>query len=269
MRFAPKKTHFKVDVPAATTDRPSVLAFAFTKGGSTLLYNILQMLSPSVGLSYFSVANHLHDLNQRIDARLASIGPAFQPEGYCYGGFRSFPYYPLPLMHKSQAVLLVRDPRDMLTSLYFSEAFSHIVPGEPEPGSAAEELLKHRARALSLSIDNYAIENMGRYSSVFGAYLAQYMHLRPNVAIYRYEDIIYAKRDWIADLCTWYGWSVPKNVIDRVLARVDILPDAARPQEHVRQVAPGDHVRHLRPETIEILDGVFHDYLRLFEYSKG
>jgi hypothetical protein len=266
LRFSPHIIATPVEVPPAAGSHPSVLAFAFAKGGSTLLYNILQLLAPAAGVTYASVSNILHGRNQRGDRRPSRIGKVFAPEGYCFGGYRDFPIYPIPLLHSARTLWLVRDPRDMLTSLYHSIARSHTLPGAPEPGSATEWLLRQRAVAQSQTLDEFCLANIHRYTKAFEGYLAQYMHWRPNVAIHRYEDVIFQKRAWIADICDWYGWTVPEAAVERVLARVDVLPEAERPDQHIRQVRPGDHARTLAPATIEALNDAFGEYLLMFGY---
>jgi hypothetical protein len=127
-------------------------------------------------------------------------------------------------------------------------------------------LLRQRAVAQSQTLDEFCLANIHHYTKAFEGYLAQYMHWRPNVAIHRYEDVIFQKRAWIADICDWYGWTVPEAAVERVLARVDVLPEAERPDQHIRQVRPGDHARTLAPATIEALNDAFGEYLLMFGY---
>ncbi|WP_376093816.1 sulfotransferase domain-containing protein [Roseomonas sp. CCTCC AB2023176] len=267
MRFVPRRQFFPVQPPPTDGTHPSCFAFAFAKGGSTLLYDILTLLAPHAGVTYFSVSNHLYGKNVRADRRPSHIGSVLKPTGYCYGGYRDFPFYAIPMLHEAQVVFLVRDPRDMLTSLYYSVALSHGLPGEPEPGSATEALLRARERALGQTPDEFCLANVHRYTRMFEGYLAQFFHWRPNVATYRYEDVIYAKRDWIRDICAWYGWMVTEAAVDEVLERVDVVPTSERPEEHIRQVRPGDHARRLKPATIAALNDILGEYLLLYGYA--
>jgi hypothetical protein len=83
---------------------------------------------------------------------------------------------------------------------------------------------------------------------------AQGFHWRTNVATYRYEDVIFKKRIWIDDLCSWFGWDISSDLKGSVAARFDVVVDVERPDQHIRQVKPGNHRRHLRKETIDDSD---------------
>ena len=84
------------------------------------------------------------------------------------------------------------------------------------------------------------------------------------VRIYRYEDVIFKKREWLADMCAWFGWNVSEKKINAIADKNDILPKAENEAQHIRQATPGDHKRKLRPETIEQLSGAIWQGARLF-----
>ena len=266
MQFRPTPIKHSLSLPPAISSGDSVLAFSFAKAGSTLLYDILHVLSPAAGLVYFSIEDQLFAQNVSPVRRPTQIGNILNPTGYCFGGFRQFPAFPVPILHSSRVVFLVRDPRDMITSLYFSMLRSHVVPQSETAGGAREEMLATRRQLQHTDINDYAIDAIRTYVRMFEGYIAQGFHWRPNVAIYRYEDVIFQKAEWIADICDWYGWSLPQETIRSVVSQVDIEPDGERPDEHVRQVTPGNHKKHLRPETIRAINQALGEYMRLFGY---
>src|SRR5688572_5062483 len=95
LRFEPVVPPFGVELPFSDGGARSTLAFSMAKAGSTLLYDILRLLSPRVGLHFFSIEDYLFMNNVRSTHRPGNIGDVFRETGYCYGGFRQFPIFPV------------------------------------------------------------------------------------------------------------------------------------------------------------------------------
>jgi hypothetical protein len=273
VRFRPRTPHVSVDLPAAIGEGPSVLSFSMAKAGSTLLYNILSQLAPTQGLVYFSIEDYLFSRNVSPTNRPGGVGKIIKPTGYCYGGFRQYPAFAIPILGNVKTTFLVRDPRDMITSLYFSLLSSHRIPagedaagGGKGPASAAEKMLETRAMLNKIDINAFARQAIRTYLRIFEGYVAQGFARRNNVAIYRYEDVIFAKEAWIKDICEWYGWEVDEARQRAIAAMFDERPEEERPLEHIRQVTPGNHRAHFSAATIAAIDDALSEYMRLFGY---
>ncbi len=236
------------------------------KAGSTLLFDMLRGLSRHVGLTYFSIEDKLFADNQSPTERPTAIGNVFQEHGYCYGGFRQYPAFPVPILWNSRTVFLVRDPRDMITSLYFSLLASHAIPAARSGGGARDEMLAARDRLSHMDINEWAPGQVRTYLRMLEGYVAQGFHWRPNVAVYRYEDVIFRKTEWLSDVAAWFNWNVGQDVIADIAQSVDVRPEAERPGEHVRQVSPGNHAKHLGPAAISAINDGLREYMRLFGY---
>jgi len=245
------------------------------KAGSTLLYNMLSKLAPGADLTYFSIEDYLFSHNVSPVNRPGYIGDVIRQTGYCYGGFRQYPAFRVPGLNKAKVTFLVRDPRDMMTSLYFSLLGSHRVPkaeeaakGENEPAGAAERLLKARERLQTTDINTFARRSVNTYLKIFEGYVAQGFAWRPNVAIYRYEDVIFDKEAWVRDICEWYEWDIDPARQRQVAAMFDERPTEERPLEHIRQVTPGNWRAHLTEGTSAVIVDALAEYMRLFGYVK-
>ena len=267
MRFTPRTTSFPLELPPVRSEVPSVLAFGMVKGGSTLLFRLLHRLGRHVGLTYFSIDDLLFAKGVAADRRPVSVGPVFRGRGYVYGGFRQFPAYPVPLLNHSRVVLLVRDPRDMITSLYFSLRYSHVLPDAETASELRAEMQASRDALAHMPIGAFALDAIRVYARVFESYVAQGFAWRPNVAIYRYEDVIFRKREWVRDLCEWYGWDIPEAQRNAAADKFDELPDQERPESHVRQVRPGNHRLHLPPTIQQQIAESLGEYMALFGYE--
>ncbi len=273
MRFKPKVSFVAVELPARKSTIPSVLSFSMAKAGSTLLYNMLSQLAPAAGAVYFSIEDYLFSHNVSPTNRPGDVGKIIAPVGYCYGGFRQFPAFPVPILNTARATFLVRDPRDMITSLYFSLLSSHRIPKAEEKArsgneaeGAAERMLDMRERLQKTDINTFARQAVRTYLRIFEGYVAQGFARRPNVAIYRYEDVIFAKEAWVEDICDWYGWDIDAPRRRQVATTFDKRPTQERPSEHIRQVTPGNHRAHLTAATSAAIVDALSEYMRLFGY---
>jgi Sulfotransferase domain len=262
LRFRPKQLTASLQLPPASGSSSSVLAFSIWKAGSSLLYSLLREICPHVGLTYFGISEEFFRQN-KADLPF-DVGSVYVDRGYCYGGARCFPRYPIPLLESAKTVLLVRDPRDMLVSAYFSTRQSHILPeGE---GGKAQILKAQREIAKATPINEWVQCNYGKLLIGFEGYFAQGFPRRSNVAIFRYEDVIFRKEEWLTDLAAWYGWDVPTEVIKEVVARHDIFPDFERPDEHVRQVRPGNYKSYLTADVLSRIEFIFQPYMSVLGY---
>lgn len=267
-RYKPSLTFVPLHAPPAQTNIPSVLAFSLAKAGSTLLYDILRGLAPHAGLEFYSTEDELFRRNIGSNDMVGNIGSLFNAKGYCYGGFRQFPAYPIPILHLCRTILLVRDPRDMAVSLYYSLLKSHVLPEQDSGGGAAQDLKAARASLHDADISDWAERSATvQYTRMFEGYVAQGFMWRPNVAIFRYEDVIFQKSEWITDICEWFEWDIPGPIRQKVAAQFDIRPDSERPDQHIRQVTPGNHRQHLTEGAVAAIEGSLGQYMKLFGYG--
>ena len=153
----------------------------------------------------------------------------------------------------------------MITSLYFSLLHSHSIPKGANLG-ARQQLLAERSRLQGVDINVWAIHEARSYTRMFEGYVSQGFHWRPNVAIYRYEDVIYRKAEWLLDIAQWYEWEIDSKHIQNIATAADVRPEQERPDQHIRQVHPGNYRKHLREDAVTIINEALQEYLYLFGY---
>jgi hypothetical protein len=158
----------------------------------------------------------------------------------------------------------VRDPRDILTSLYYSMRVSHEPPGE---GEHRQSFLRQRAQAEEASIDDFVGSRFLSLEILLDRYVLGLRGM--DVRTYRYEDVVHRKRDWLRDIAGFLEIDVAETALAAITARHDMWPADERPDQHIRQVRPGDHRRKLQPETIEYLNQNLSDQWRMFGYPAG
>lgn len=158
-------------------------------------------------------------------------------------------------------VIHVRDPRDCLTSLYFSIVYSHAVP----EGENRQRFLEIREETANTSIDSFCLHNAREYLRFFQAY-AEMVEQNPGVLISRYEDMVTDFETWLQRLLDYLGVPRAHQSVNEIVSDADFdvgEEDAAR---HKRRVMPGDFLDKLAPETIDELNERFAQILHSFDY---
>ena len=244
-------------------DVPSALLRAFPKSGSTLLNNVFRELAPAAGMRFVDIPGACFHAGIAMRAQWSRLNTVFRETGCCFGGFRWISdSTPIPQEERYRIVLLVRDPRDMLVSHYFSLRHSHPPPGRGSALAAQFAALQRMAARLDCS--TYALRLASAYRRQFRQY-APYLE-KENVLVVRYEDMLFRKADWFGRMIAHLGWTLPAAFLHSTIARYDIIPEVEDPHQHIRKATPGDHKEKLPPATIARLNALFADELRRFNY---
>lgn len=248
---------------------PACYAFSMHKAGSSLMGAMIKTVCKRASIPALSIADTLFKVGTfekdwEADRRILDL----LVPGRVYYGFRHLPKLLCdePAVLKGRkTVMLVRDPRDALVSMYFSfggRFFSHKLP---EKNS---DVFLDRAKATAhLSIDEYVL---GQSHSYFEKLRAYREHLdSEELLLRRYEEIYYDKRRFLGDIYDHFGIQVDPRLLDQVAARHDVRPEVEDPSKHIRKGTPGDHMEKLKPETISQLNDVFGDLCKWFGYELG
>lgn len=248
---------FQMPLPDPSKNGP-FFALGPHKSGTVLMNGLLEALCHSSGMPYFDLPGEA--FKQGIDAsHLKDVGDLFFQKGICFAGFRTawLGESDLPFPPGGLAMVLLRDPRDMLVSLFFSVAKSHTIPGE---GKIRDSMLAARDEAAQSDIDTWVVHHAKKMRPKLERW-ADWIERggSERVRIFRYEDIIFKKRAWIRELDNLMGLRSRPEILDAIADRFDIRPDTENENAHIRSVAPGNHREKLRPDTILRLNEILHD----------
>ena len=196
---------------------------------------------------------------------------------------------PPSFLSESSVLLMVRDPRDCLVSMYFSFLGSHTAPGhlnEIEKRTWLDSVWKKRAET---AIDNYVIEKSQGYLKNLQAMLA-FAHMSANCIVIKYEDYILDKKmlcnciNAVIDSLQhsaeservlrslWRGirdqlLGRRSRQMDRITRKHTFIPTRESQGQHIRQALPGDHRTKLQKGTVQKLDLIFGEILNKFNYE--
>jgi len=246
------------------TTNQSIIWFTAHKCASVYASEILQKLAEDVGMIYRNYEGDLWEKGQSLEKLIygndsETINNMFKTTGHIYGPFRQ--YYPIPEMEKYKVILMLRDPRDVLTSLYFSMAYSHDIPESQKTDlDSAREYVKNK------NIDDIVIEHSPWVRTTYEHY-TKYLFGKNNVLFLSYEDMVTDFPIWLIELCKNLPIK-PSEKLKNELIDLAVFEVEENIYSHKRQVKPGDHRRKLKVNTIKQLNLELQDVLKIYGWLK-
>lgn len=244
--------------------RNSVYFYTFHKCASTLFSSYV--LKNIEGLNHIDYASQIYN-GKQFDSLI------FENEGFVYGPIRlsanpESPVYKKLVQPVSNsdfiqdkiAIFLVRDPRDILVSAYYSFGYTHGLSSVPE---IQEEQEKTKSEIQSQTIDEYAMKSAHRILSHFET-VDKLSKACNRSVILKYEDMV-DNWDFFAKNLTKYI-DINQTVIAQIYEK-------SRPMEkeditsHRRSGKTGDFRSKLKAETIISLNTTFKAILERFQYE--
>lgn len=249
-------------------NQQSILFFTTHKCASVYVGNLLRALAEDVGMTPINLAAYYTEVlgqapNLFSEQEMQEAVKVFHPQGYFFGPLRS-PNWRVPEVEKYRILLMLRDPRDVLTSRYFSTSYSHAIA----PNEVGEAMLEKRSKALSKPIDEWVLESAPTFLERYELYCHDFLPM-PNVHLVKYEDMVNNFSFWLQAVVKSLGLEDASQDLKAQIiseANFDVEEDVFA---HKRQVKPGDHLRKLQPETINQLNLIFGEVLDVLQYEKS
>lgn len=187
----------------------------------------------------------------------------FPSSGFFFGPLRA-PYLleELPNLDQYRTLIQLRDPRDCLTSMYFSKAFSHVPPADPEK---QQKFFEERQQVQEETIDEYVVDSAPRWLRLYQNY-AEALQNSPRLQFVKYEQMVLDFPGWLTKVEEAWGFDFNPQLRERLLKEADFDVKQEDIYSHKRQVMPGDHLRKLKPETVEQLTEMFRPSLEALGY---
>lgn len=246
----------------ARPDQASTALLTYHKAGSTIAGQIVGMIHAHGGMPHVDLALMAGRFGRRSEPFCIEHRGLLSKPGYFFGALRGTYIEKMGGFAGNRLVVHVRDPRDCLTSFYYSEAYSHPLP---TPSEAEEAFRARREKALSMGIDEYCLQQANYYVKCCDA-IGKIVKDHPEHMRSKYEDMVTKPKAWLRRVCAF----AKVELTDELLAKLTPVMAFSVEEEDVmrkrRQVQPGDHLRKLKPETIEKLNHILQRPLRRWGY---
>jgi hypothetical protein len=188
----------------------------------------------------------------------------FRPRGYLYGFFGGMIEGILEL-DKYRVILMIRDPRDLLVSEYYSIAYSHSVPDAR--GNKHEHFMNRRKTAQSMTIDEFVLWDSDRIYGILQRYKTLLIDRYPHTYVTTYEEMTADFQGWLNGLLDNCQLVITDELRRSLLEESDRLqPKEENIHKHVRKGKPQDYKEKLKTETIDQLNMKFASLLEAFGY---
>ncbi len=247
------------------SEHPAIFAFGMHKCGSTLLNRVVLSLCRCVNRPTVSLPNiFFHQgFADEVWVDQQSMVPLIQ-DGYCYCGFRYYPVFfdHCGLIWNRKNILLVRDPRDAIVSMYYSVAYSHVSPDDEK---AKKEFADRRADVRQQEINQFCLEYAQEWIHQWNRVLNTLVK-NEHTLIFRYEDVVFDKIRLVSDINDHLELGVDRELQHKIAQRYDIIPEKEDKSKHIRFVKPGNHKDRLKPETIDKINELYAPVLSHFDY---
>lgn len=247
---------------------PSIIHFSLNKAATQFTKKLLKQSALENGITavhineyaFFTEFPYLTGLTEE---EMASYQHIFKPRGYLYSAFGGF-VPGIPNLDKYKVVLMIRDPRDILVSWYYSIAYSHSIP--PETSNRHDEYVEHRISARELTVDEHVVSQSERVFDILHRYRELLVKQYPHVFVTSYEEMTTDFEGWLRRLLEACDLQISESLFERFIAyNRKIQPPDENKYQHIRKGKPGDYLEKLNPDTIAYLNEKFSPILAAFE----
>ena len=221
-------------------DQPSVALFTLHKAGSTFLSERLALLLKQQKYDVADLGYHCRQDPGKLLALLEqeSVCHAlFSKKGIFHKAIRR-PVNP-DWVGETRIILVTRDPRDIMTSMYFSFKHSHVILKEADRS--------RKSKMETIAIDEFVLQS-GQLEAMVDRLERYQEYLKnPQVCHITYEEMVTYPEAAENRMATFLGLPADR---EKIFAKEDFGVEREDALSHKRQVTPGDHARKLAPATI-------------------
>ena len=248
---------------------PSIIHFSLNKAATQYVKSILVQCAAESGMNHADINGYAFDtdfpfLDHLSAEEMERYQHVFKKKGYLYSTFGGM-VEGIPELEKYRIVFFIRDPRDILVSSYYSQAFSHVVPDKT--GSKHDGFMKRREWARASTIDEYALTESIKVNSILEKYCNLLLKPYRNTYVTTYEDMIADFSRWLDALLKYCELTISDGLRSKIISdNSHLRPMTEDVQKHLRKGVAGDYKEKLQPATIQQLNRTFAAALELFGY---
>jgi hypothetical protein len=252
-------------------EHPSIIHFSVDKAATQYTKNILKRCASQNKLVTVSIHDYafntefpyLHELSAQ---QMQNYKHIFKPNGYLYSVFGGM-VEGIGELEKYVILLMLRDPRDVLVSEYYSIAYNHVAPYRPS--AKYDEFISQRRTAQSMTIDEYVIKDSDRLYEILHRYKRLLIDTQRHVYVTTYEKMLADFQRWLTELLDRCGLPITNEFREALVQEHERMrPKEEDVRRHLRKGQAEDYKEKLKKETIDYLDRKFASILEEFGYDQ-
>lgn len=262
-------------MPADAPEPRDIVVFTLHKSASMFIHRQCELLCGRRGIPYHSPNLPGSGLDAR---RLLTDKEIWRSRHGCFAPIRFF--VDIPRIEDYSVILHLRDPRDVLVSMFYSYCYIH--PGEIQPNTG------YRREVAEAGIDAFVLGKASAESSGYRGDYGTGGHVedlignlprrysdyldrlvgKPNVMLLKYEEMVGDYSSWLQKFLSPFPIDDKQQTVEQLVAqRQTLFPKRDLDvMNHVRHVTPGDHKVKLKGSTIRRLNEIFADTLTRLGY---
>ncbi|MGK7294231.1 MAG: sulfotransferase domain-containing protein [Candidatus Wenzhouxiangella sp. M2_3B_020] len=243
----------------------SLLTLSMHKAGSTIADQIILEFCVEKGYDVDRISRQVRTSSVPESQVFVNYQSAMRTEGIYYGVARGPYVADMSIIPFLKVIVHVRDPRDCLTSSYYSSRYSHAPPKNPDKVKVFRE---KRDQASRMTIDEFVLARVRGYVERMQI-LKNIVQTHDNALLLNYETMVEETQVWLGKIAGFLDVDITDELKRRINDKADFNVDKEDLSQHKRQVRPGDHERKLEPSTIKALDNALGDLLDYFGYVRS
>ncbi len=251
-----------------TSDRPSIIHFSVNKAATQYVKEILakcvaQNNMLHIRMNEYAFFSNLPYLDHLNEIGMQNYQHVFQSKGFLYSVFGGF-VEGIENLKQYKIILMLRDPRDVLVSSFYSKAYSHPLPGD---SFKAKKFMKDREFAINKGIDKYVLSKCDEVKKYYERYISLLVNRYPCLVV-KYEDMISDFRTWLEVILDYSELTISDELKNELIDKAKKSKNLKENQlSHKRQLFPGDYLRKLDTNTTSYLNESLSNILLYFNYS--
>lgn len=206
-------------------ENTSILFFTLHKCGSVFSGKVLKYILKNSDMSfvdlygYFDMSDDypLLDYIDSMDAQIVEkIVRSIRPQGYVYAPLRFpnlIPY--IQEIEKYKIILMIRDPREIIVSAYYSFGFTHALPVVP---AKREEYLREKKQIASMTLDEYVYTNIEHWKKILLSYYETILKNSEQNLLLKYETLNDDFFAWLQSLVDFLGIEPTPSAIKHIIS---------------------------------------------------
>jgi hypothetical protein len=241
----------------------SIMALSMHKAGSSIADRIIEDFCVLKGYEIDRIASRVPGSPLSEIEVYKSYQSQMKLENVYYGIARQPGVAEMQILPKLRIIAQVRDPRDCITSAFFSFRDSHVPPDDPDKLKA---FLERREQLKLISIDDFALKEAPKYARRLEV-LSDVITKHTDLLLLHYEEMVLDTANWMRKLSHFIEQPITPALLNRLGHKINFKVLGEDSKRHKRQVTPGDHKRKLQPVTIGLMNKILCNGLGLFGYA--